>query len=111
VDGEADGGEPFGMLPTILLGHTPETVRTMGGRKIAGQYESSRGQKQQVFGRVDPFCLFAVLPLLVLAGLFIWGGIAIIGVVLVVLAVLIVVFDSWTNRPVKKSSPGYRDNR
>ena len=83
----------------------------MGGRKIAGQYESSRGQKQQVFGRVDPFCMFAVLPLLILAGLFMWGGIAVLGVVLIVLAVLVVAFDSWTNRPVKKSAPGRRDER
>lgn len=82
----------------------------MGG-KIAGQYGSSPRQKQQAFGRVDPFCLFAVVPMLVIAGFFIWGGIAIVGVVLVILALLVVVVDSWTNRPVKKSAPRYRDNR
>ncbi|MFL6120880.1 hypothetical protein [Actinophytocola sp.] len=83
----------------------------MGGQKIAGQYESSRGQKQQVFGRVDPFCLFAVVPLLVLAGLFMWGGIAVVGVVFIVLALLVVVIDSWANRPIKRSEPRYRDER
>jgi hypothetical protein len=62
-----------------------------------------------MFGRVDPFCLFAVVPMLIMAGLFIFGGIAIVGVVLIVLALLVVVFDSWTNRPIKKS--GYREDR
>jgi hypothetical protein len=69
------------------------------------------GQRQQYFGRVDPFCLFAVVPLLILAGLFMWGGIAILGIVLIILASLVVVFDSWTNRPIKKSAPQGRDSR
>lgn len=64
-----------------------------------------------MFGRVDPFCLFAVLPMLVVAGLFIWGGIAVVGVVLIILAILVVVFDSWANRPVKKSASRDRDGR
>jgi phage-related holin len=58
-----------------------------------------------MFGRVDPFCLFAVIPLLILAGLFMFGGIAILGVVLIILAILVVVADSWSNRPVRKSNP------
>ena len=64
-----------------------------------------------MFGRIDPFCLFAVLPMLIIAGLFIWGGIAIVGVVLIILAILVVVFDSWSNRPIKKSAPRYDDDR
>jgi hypothetical protein len=71
-------------------------------RKIAGQYGSSSGPKQQYFGRVDPFCLFAVLPMLIISVLFIWGGIAVVGIVLIILAILVVVFDSWANRPIKK---------
>lgn len=81
------------------------------GGKIAGQYGSSSGQRQQMFGRVDPFVLFAVLPMLIVAGLFIWGGIAIVGVVLIILAILVVVFDSWANRPIKKSPPRARGDR
>jgi len=69
------------------------------------------GQRQQYFGRVDPFCLFAVVPLLILAALFMWGGIAILGIVLIILSILVIVFDSWTNRPIKKSGPQGRDNR
>jgi hypothetical protein len=64
-----------------------------------------------MFGRIDPFCMFAVVPLLIIAGLFIWGGIAVVGVVLIILAILVVVFDSWANRPMKKSAPRGRDDR
>ena len=79
---------------------------TTGGRTIAAQYGSSTdGQKQRYFGRVDPFCLFAVVPILIIAGLFFWSDIAVLGVSLTILAVLIVVFDSWANRPVRKSAP------
>ena len=78
---------------------------------IAGQYGNSREQKQQYFGRVDPFCMFAVVPMLIIAAVFVWGGIAIAGVVLVFLAVLVVVVDSWSNRPIRKSEPPYRENR
>jgi hypothetical protein len=93
-----------------LLGRVPETARKTGGRTIAAQYGSSSGQKQQMFGRVDPFCAFAVLPLLIVAGVFIVSGIAVVGAGTIVLALLIVVFDSWTNRPVKPE-PRYRDDR
>jgi hypothetical protein len=62
-----------------------------------------------MFGRVDPFCAFAVLPLLIVAGIFMVSGIAVVGVGTIVLALLIVVFDSWTNRPVK-AEPRYRDD-
>lgn len=54
--------------------------------------------------------MFAVLPMLVIAILFVAGGIAIVGVTLIVLTLLIVAFDSWTNRPIKKSTPSYRED-
>ena len=92
------------------LGRTPEPVRTNGqGRTIVGQYGSSPRQKQN-FGKVDPFVLFAVLPTLVIAALFIWGDIAILGIVLILLAGLVVVFDAWTNRPSGTSAPRFRRN-
>lgn len=81
----------------------------MGGT-IAAQYGSSAGQKQQVFGRVDPFCMFAVLPLLIVAGAFLWSGIPILGIGLIVLSLLIVLIDSWSNRPVKKSKPRHDED-
>jgi hypothetical protein len=52
-----------------------------------------------------------VVPLLVVAGFLIWGGIAVLGVVLIFLAALIVVIDSWANRPLKGSAPRYREDR
>jgi hypothetical protein len=63
-----------------------------------------------MFGRVDPFCMFAVVPLLGMAVFFIWGGIAIVGVILIFLALIVVAVDSWANRPVKKPEPRYRDD-
>jgi hypothetical protein len=98
------------MLFRDLLGHARDG-RNGGVGEIAGQYGNSPGQKPQYFGRVDPFCLFAVVPMLIIAALFVWGGIAIAGVVLVILAILVVVVDSWSNRPIKKNAPRYRDNR
>jgi Na+/melibiose symporter-like transporter len=71
------------------------------GRAIATTYGSSSERKQQYFGRVDPFCAFAVVPLLIVAGLFFWSEIPLLGTVLVVLSILIVVIDSWANRPAR----------
>jgi len=93
-----------------IFGHAPETARMMGWRTIAGQYGPATGQKQQLFGRVDPFCLFAVLPMLFIAGLVFWGGIIILGVVLILLTTLIVMVDAWANRPAGKPAPRYREN-
>ncbi|HEY7597800.1 MAG TPA: hypothetical protein VH969_31970 [Actinophytocola sp.] len=70
---------------------------------------SATGQKQQMFGRPDPFCLFAVLPMLIIAGLVFWGGIVILGVVLILLTALIVAVDSWINRPSGTPAPRYRE--
>jgi hypothetical protein len=54
--------------------------------------------------------MFAVVPMLIIAGFFIWADIAIVGVVLIILALLVVVIDSWANRPVRKPAPRYRDD-
>jgi hypothetical protein len=62
-----------------------------------------------MFGRVDPFCLFAVLPMLIIAGLVFWGGIIFLGLILVLLASLVVVVDAWANRPMRKPAPRYRE--
>ncbi len=76
---------------------------------MAGQYGRSSGQRRPAFGRVDPFVLFAVLPMLVLAGLMFWGNLSLVGVGIIVVAVLVVVLDSWSNRPPKVSRPDYDD--
>ncbi|RKT55447.1 hypothetical protein [Saccharothrix australiensis] len=77
---------------------------------MAGQYGRSSGQRRPAFGRVDPFCLFAVVPMLLLAGLLFWGGLPEVAIGLIVLSALLVVFDSWTNRPVKVVEPEYDDD-
>ncbi|HEV7652659.1 MAG TPA: hypothetical protein VGP26_31275 [Actinophytocola sp.] len=46
--------------------------------------------------------------MLVIAGLFILGGIAVLGVVVILLAALVVVGDSWANRPSKRTAPPRR---
>jgi hypothetical protein len=94
----------------MLLGSkgcAPEPGANEGWQTIAGQYGSS---PQQHFGRVDPFCLFAVLPMLVIAGLVIWGGIVILGVALIFLSLGIVVADSWANRPRGRPGSRYRED-
>ncbi|MFI9011085.1 hypothetical protein ACIGNX_28005 [Actinosynnema sp. NPDC053489] len=64
---------------------------------------SSGGRRQ--FGRVDPFCLFMVLPLVLIAGILVWGGLGWVGVVVIVIAGLVVLVDSWTNRPLPFDVP------
>ena len=57
------------------------------------------GPSRPKFGRIDPFCLMAVLPVLLVAGilgaLIHWA----LGVGFAAFAGLIVLFDSWVNRP------------
>ncbi|MDX3189638.1 hypothetical protein PV458_14640 [Streptomyces sp. MN03-5084-2B] len=57
------------------------------------------GSSRPKFGRIDPFCLMAVLPVLLVAGilgaLIHWA----LGVGFAAFAGLIVLFDSWVNRP------------
>ncbi|WP_410572986.1 hypothetical protein [Amycolatopsis sp. cmx-4-61] len=57
------------------------------------------GTSRRKFGRIDPFCLMAVLPVLLVAGIL--GALVHIGLGIgfAVFAVLILVFDSWVNRP------------
>ena len=51
------------------------------------------------FGPIDLFCLFAVVPLVIAAGILFIEDVPAIGIVFIVLAVLVLVFDSWVHRP------------
>jgi hypothetical protein len=64
---------------------------------------SSGGRRH--FGRLDPFCLFMVLPLVLIAVILIWGGLGWVGVVVIVCAAIVLVVDSWTNRPLPLDVP------
>ena len=57
------------------------------------------GPPRPKFGRIDPFCLMAVLPVLLVAGII--GSLVnvALGLGCAVFAGLIVLFDSWANRP------------
>ncbi|MEV7551877.1 hypothetical protein AB0N89_19820 [Amycolatopsis sp. NPDC089917] len=63
---------------------------------------SSENNGRKAFGRPDPFCLFAVVPAflagILMSALGVWSlagaGFAIAGLVLI--------FDSWVNRPVRR---------
>ncbi|MEV6647987.1 hypothetical protein [Amycolatopsis sp. NPDC051371] len=60
---------------------------------------SREGPPRPMFGKVDPYCLLAVLPMLLVAGIVVAMLSALAGLGVVVVAGLIVVFDSWANRP------------
>ncbi|WP_257924110.1 hypothetical protein, partial [Amycolatopsis iheyensis] len=57
------------------------------------------------FGRIDPYCLMAVLPILLVAGII--GSLVnvLLGLGCAVFAGLIVLFDSWANRPSAAPPP------
>ncbi|MEV6824131.1 hypothetical protein [Amycolatopsis sp. NPDC051102] len=60
---------------------------------------SPREGKRPKFGRIDPFCLMAVFPVLLVAGIL--GALVnvALGIGFAVFAGLILLFDSWANRP------------
>lgn len=51
------------------------------------------------FGRIDPFCWAAVGPLLLVALFLLLIQVWSVGLVVVGIVVLVLVFDSWSNRP------------
>jgi hypothetical protein len=57
------------------------------------------GPSRPKFGRIDPYCLLAVLPVLFVAGIL--GALVnvLLGLGFAVFAGLILLFDSWANRP------------
>lgn len=66
------------------------------------KYEPGSGR---TFGRVDPFCWVAVVPMVLVAAALAFLGGAVPAVVLVCIAGLLVMFDSWANR----NAPPRRD--
>lgn len=46
--------------------------------------------------------MFAVVPIAIVGGVFIWSEIAVLGVPLIIVALLIVLVDAWINRPDDK---------
>ncbi|GAB3287419.1 hypothetical protein [Parasphingorhabdus pacifica] len=50
-------------------------------------------------GRVDPWVWFMVIPVLAVSLLFFFGGVPLVGVLVVLFGGLVILFDSWSNRP------------
>lgn len=58
-----------------------------------------KGPTRPMFGKVDPYCLLAVLPMLLVAGIVVAMVSVPAGLAVAVFAGLVVAFDSWANRP------------
>src|ERR1700759_86568 len=58
-----------------------------------------RGRRTSVLGRVDWSCWLAVAGLLFVTVISFLVKFALLGVIAVIIAILLVVFDSWVNRP------------
>jgi hypothetical protein len=57
------------------------------------------------FGRVDPFCWIAVIPMLLVAvGVAVLGGVG-PALIIAVVAVILVILDSYINRNSHRGSP------
>lgn len=56
-------------------------------------------RRRPVFGRPDPFCFFAVLHAALVAVLMAALGLWLLGSASLASAVLVLLFDSWVNRP------------
>jgi hypothetical protein len=63
------------------------------------------GPPRPKFGRIDPFCLMAVLPVLLVAGILGTLVNVVLGLGCAVFAGLILLFDSWANRPAPAPPP------
>lgn len=62
-------------------------------------------RRRRVLGKVDPFCLVAVVPALCAAVLFMALGSPVAVAILLLLACLVLLFDAWANRPAPPSPP------
>jgi hypothetical protein len=70
-----------------------------------GRDDRESGSKRRNFGPIDPFCLFAVIPLTAVGLALVFSDVAILAPVLLLIAALIVVFDSWLHRPGRLIDP------
>jgi hypothetical protein len=64
-----------------------------------GDWDDERGRRTSALGRVDWSCWLAAVGLLFVTVISVVVKFPAIGIVTAVLAVLLVVFDSWVNRP------------
>jgi hypothetical protein len=70
-----------------------------------GRDEREYGSKPRKFGRIDPFCLFAAIPMGAVGIALIFSDVPILAPILIVFAGLIVLLDSWLHRPGRLIDP------
>lgn len=70
-----------------------------------GRDDRDYGSKPRRFGRIDPFCLFAVIPLGAVGIALIFSDVPYLAPILIVLAALVVLLDSWLHRPGRLIDP------
>lgn len=70
-----------------------------------GRDDREYGSKPRKFGRIDPFCLFAVVPMVAVGVALIFSDVPILAPIMFLLAGLVVLLDSWLHRPGRLIDP------
>jgi hypothetical protein len=70
-----------------------------------GRDDREYGSKPRKFGRIDPFCLFAVVPMVAVGVALIFSDVPVLAPIMILLAGLIVLLDSWLHRPGRLIDP------
>lgn len=70
-----------------------------------GRDDRDYGSKPRKFGRIDPFCLFAVIPMAAVGVALVFSDVPWLAPILLVIAAGIVVLDSWLHRPGRLIDP------
>lgn len=92
---------------TGVTGRAPPGIAYFkdGVENPVGGVSPDDGRARPKFGRIDPFCMMAVLPVLFVAALIAATVSVPLGLVGVLVAGLIVLFDAWANRPAAAPPP------
>jgi hypothetical protein len=70
-----------------------------------GRDDREYGSKRRNFGRIDPFCLFAAVPLAVVGVSLVFSDVPWLAPILLLFAALVVLLDSWLHRPGRLIDP------
>ena len=70
-----------------------------------GRDDREYGSKPRRFGRIDPFCLFAVVPMVAVGVALVFSDVQFLAPIMLLLAGAVVVLDSWLHRPGRLIDP------
>ena len=83
----------------------PATVEPAARRPAPATTQQTSAASRRRFGRIDPFCWFAVTALVILAGAFAFYAESLRATLIVVaFTIALIVFDMWVNRPGETDS-------